>query len=107
MGNSVEMPVDSASSVTEAANPGLTVRMFGPLTVIRDGVPVELPASRKVRALFAYLTLSPAGVGRSRLCDLLWDVPNDPRGELRRCLTTLRHVLDEPRRRESGRHKTG
>jgi TolB-like protein/DNA-binding SARP family transcriptional activator len=61
-------------------------------------VPVDLPASRKVRALFAYLTLSPAGVGRSRLCDLLWDVANDPRGELRWCLTKLRHVLDEPRR---------
>ena len=36
---------------------------------------------------------------RSRLCELLWDVPNDPRGELRWCLSKLRGVLDENGRR--------
>ncbi|HXW29517.1 MAG TPA: transcriptional regulator, partial [Xanthobacteraceae bacterium] len=92
------MPVDSASSAVESANLGLCVRMLGPLTIIRDRVPVELPASRKARALFAYLALSPGAVGRSRLCDLLWDAPNDPRGELRWCLSKLRNILDEPHR---------
>ena len=52
-----------------------------------------------MRALLAYLALAPHPVGRSRLCDLLWDVPNDPRGELRWCLSKLRGVLDEPGRR--------
>jgi DNA-binding SARP family transcriptional activator/TolB-like protein len=98
VGNSVEMRVDSASSASESANFGLSVRMLGPLTIIRDRVPVELPASRKARALFAYLALSPGAVGRSRLCDLLWDAPNDPRGELRWCLSRLRNILDEPHR---------
>ncbi|PAQ06302.1 transcriptional regulator [Mesorhizobium temperatum] len=74
----------------------MSVRLLGPLTVIRDGATVQLPASRKLRALFAYLALAPHAVGRSRLCELLWDVPNDPRGELRWCLSKLRGVLDEP-----------
>jgi DNA-binding SARP family transcriptional activator/TolB-like protein len=98
VGNSVEMPVDSAASAIESASFGLFVRMLGPLTIIRDRVPVELPSSRKARALFAYLALSPGGVGRSRLCDLLWDAPNDPRGELRWCLSKLRNIIDEPQR---------
>jgi DNA-binding SARP family transcriptional activator/TolB-like protein len=64
------------------------------MTVSRGGVPVPLPASRKVRALFAYLALAPHPVSRSRLCDLLWDVPQDPRGELRWCLSKIRNLVD-------------
>jgi DNA-binding SARP family transcriptional activator len=69
--------------------------MLGPLAVMRDGAPLDLPQSRKVRALIAYLVLAPGPVARSKLCDLLWDGPNDPRGELRWCLSKLRGVLDE------------
>jgi DNA-binding SARP family transcriptional activator/TolB-like protein len=98
VGSDVETCVDSASSALDAANLGLSVRMLGPLAISRGGVPIELPASRKARALFAYLALSPGAVGRSRLCDLLWDAPNDPRGELRWCLSKLRNILDEPHR---------
>ena len=35
-----------------------------------------------MRALLAYLALAPLAVSRSQLCELLWDVPNDPSGEL-------------------------
>ncbi|TIS99276.1 MAG: transcriptional regulator, partial [Mesorhizobium sp.] len=77
------------------------MRLFGPLTITCDGAAVQLPASRKVRALFAYLALAPHAVGRSRLCELLWDVPNDPRGELRWCLSKLRSILDDPARIET------
>ena len=77
----------------------LSVRILGPGSVARNGLPVALPRSRKVRALLAFLTLEPGPVSRSRLCDLLWDVPNDPRGELRWCLSKLRSVLDDPDRR--------
>ncbi|MER8436576.1 transcriptional regulator [Mesorhizobium sp. M1312] len=91
--------MESARSSLDGATAGLSVRLLGPLTVIRDGATVQLPASRKLRALFAYLALAPHAVGRSRLCELLWDVPNDPRGELRWCLSKLRGILDEPDRR--------
>jgi DNA-binding SARP family transcriptional activator len=99
VGNGVETRVDCAPTRPEGARVGLSVRLLGPLSIVRDGVPVELPASRKVRALFAYLALSAGAVGRGRLCDLLWDAPNDPRGELRWCLSKLRNILDEPDRR--------
>ncbi len=77
----------------------LHLTLLGPLAVLRQGVAQPLPASRKVRALIAYLALSPCAVGRGRLCELLWDVPNDPRGELRWCLSKMRSLLDEPGRR--------
>jgi TolB-like protein/DNA-binding SARP family transcriptional activator len=38
-------------------------------------------------------------MGRAHLCELLWDVPNDPRGELRWCLSKIRTLFDEPDRR--------
>jgi DNA-binding SARP family transcriptional activator/TolB-like protein len=77
----------------------LEVRMLGPLAVRREGVTVALPASRKVRALLSYLSLAPHAASRSQLCELLWDVPNDPRGELRWSLSKIRGIVDAPDRR--------
>jgi DNA-binding SARP family transcriptional activator len=94
----VETDVESAPSRLDGDIPGLSLRLLGPLEILRNGVPVTLPASRKLRALLAYLALAPHAVGRSRLCELLWDVPNDPRGELRWCLSKLRAALDTPDR---------
>lgn len=104
----METQSESAQTVLAASKPsdscgggqrGVHVQMLGPLSVSRDGVAQTLPASRKVRALFAYLALAPRAVGRTQLCELLWDVPNDPRGELRWCLSKLRSLLDESGRR--------
>jgi DNA-binding SARP family transcriptional activator len=75
----------------------IRMRMNGPLTLSRAGVPLELPPSRKVRALLAYLALSPRPVARSTLCELLWEIPNDPRGELRWCLSKIRRVVGAER----------
>lgn len=85
-----------AAATTVAA--GLCVRMLGPLRLTRGGRAVPLPASRKLRALFAYLALSPRPLGRSQLCELLWETPNDPRGELRWCLSRIRATINEPGR---------
>jgi DNA-binding SARP family transcriptional activator/cytochrome c-type biogenesis protein CcmH/NrfG len=71
----------------------LELRVLGTLTVLQDGHPIELPPSRKARALLAYLALSPRTVTRSRLCLLLFDDANDPRAELRWCLSKLRGVV--------------
>ncbi|HVO17257.1 MAG TPA: BTAD domain-containing putative transcriptional regulator, partial [Alphaproteobacteria bacterium] len=78
--------------------PAVHVRMLGPMTVSRAGAAVKLPASRKVRAVVAYLALAPHAMARSHLCELLWDVPDDPRGELRWCLSKIRRLFDEPGR---------
>jgi len=58
-----------------------------------------MPSSRKVRALLGYLALAPRPQLRSHLCELLWDVANDPQSELRWCLTKLRTVIDDAGRR--------
>ena len=96
---SVEMSVgtdDTDSPENFRGRAVLDIRMLGPLGIARAGETRRLPASRKVRALFAYLALAPQAVTRSQLCELLWDVPNDPRGELRWCLSKIRGVVDEP-----------
>ncbi len=99
MGGGVETPVDSDQSGRTGGAPSLRVCLLGRLTISGGGVTLALPASRKVRALLAYLSLAPHAVARSRLCELLWDVPNDPRGELRWCLSKIRGIVDEPGRR--------
>ena len=66
--------------------------------MLRRGAVLPLPASRKARALLGYLALAPQAVTRNRLCELLWDVPSDPRGELRWSLTKVRALIDEPGR---------
>ena len=61
----------------------------------RDGKPVALPASKKTRALLAYLVLTRRPHCRDRLCELFWNVPDDPRGALRWSLSKLRPVVNE------------
>ncbi|HEX2216897.1 MAG TPA: BTAD domain-containing putative transcriptional regulator [Xanthobacteraceae bacterium] len=92
------MSVESRPGARSPGPSALRVQMLGPLTLSRDGGAITLPRSRKVRALFAYLSLAPHAVPRSQLCELLWDVPNDPRGELRWSLSKIRSLVDEPGR---------
>ena len=75
------------------------LRLLGPLSATRQGLDIPMPSSRKVRALLGYLALAPRPKLRSHLCELLWDVANDPRSELRWCLTKLRTVIDAAGRR--------
>ena len=70
--------------------------MLGNLAVVRDGAEMELPPSKKTRALLAYLALTPGSVPRERLCHLLWQVPSDPRGELRWSLSKIRLLMVSP-----------
>jgi DNA-binding SARP family transcriptional activator len=93
----VGMAVDS--NLADRATRSVAVRLLGPVAIHRHGVPLALPASRKVRGLLAYLCVAPNAVTRGQLCELLWEVPNDPRGELRWCLSKIRSLVDEPGRR--------
>jgi DNA-binding SARP family transcriptional activator len=74
----------------------LTLNFLGDLEVLRDGERLTLPPSKKTRALLAYLVLNGRPFGRERLCDLLWEIPDDPRGALRWSLSKLRRLVDEP-----------
>jgi pimeloyl-ACP methyl ester carboxylesterase len=63
------------------------------IAVVRDGVAVDLPKSRKARALLAFLLFQPRPAGRERLCEMFWDRAADPRGGLRWALTRIKRVL--------------
>ncbi|MBM1813510.1 hypothetical protein [Pseudosulfitobacter pseudonitzschiae] len=94
----MESSVEIAGSAKTAATPLVEIRLLGPVVVRHGGSPVVLARSRKLRALLAILITEPRQVSRQRLCDLLWDRPNDPRAELRWHLSKLRQVLDRPHR---------
>jgi DNA-binding SARP family transcriptional activator/tetratricopeptide (TPR) repeat protein len=77
------------------AEEALEIRVLGELQVLRGGVPLALPPSKKTRALLAYLVLTRREHRRERLCELLWDVADDPRGALRWSLSKLRALVDD------------
>ena len=73
----------------------LELKFLGDLEVVRGGRTVSLPPSRKTRALLAYLALQPRKFRREHLCELLWELPDDPRGSLRWSLSKLRRLVDD------------
>jgi TolB-like protein len=74
----------------------LEINVLGDLRVLRDGAATALPPSRKTRALLAYLALTRRPHRREELCEIFWDVPDDPRGSLRWSLSKIRPLVDEP-----------
>ena len=73
----------------------ISVCLLGAVEVSRDGVDIPLPRSRKTRALLAYLATTARAHQRDKLCELLWEVPDDPRGALRWSLSKLRGLAGE------------
>ncbi len=72
----------------------IEIRLLGRLEVLRDQ-PVELPPSKKARALLAYLVASERPHERGHLAGLLWDERDDARAALRWALSRLRPVVDD------------
>jgi DNA-binding SARP family transcriptional activator len=63
--------------------------LIGELAVRQGGEAIALPRSRKCRALIAYLAATARPQRREHLCELLWEVPDDPRGSLRWSLSKI------------------
>jgi DNA-binding SARP family transcriptional activator len=72
----------------------LELDFLGDIAVRRDGDAFALPPSKKTRALLAYLALNARPFRREHLCELLWEIPDDPRGSLRWSLSKLRRLVD-------------
>jgi pimeloyl-ACP methyl ester carboxylesterase/DNA-binding SARP family transcriptional activator len=87
----------------------LHVSVLGHLAVLRHRTRLELPRSKKTRALLAYLAITARPHSRDRLCAMFWSVPDDPRAALRWSLSRLRSLVDEPecRRIMADREKVG
>lgn len=73
----------------------LGVQVLGELRVMRGDETVELPPSRKARVLLGLLATAQKPQRRERLCEMLWSVPDDPRGALRWTLSRLRSALSD------------
>src|SRR6516225_7160863 len=58
---------------------GLKLAVLGDFKVFRDRQPVPLPPSKKTRALLAYLAVVQRPQRRERLCEMFWEIPDDPR----------------------------
>ena len=76
----------------------LALKFLGDPEIARGSERVELPPSRKTRALLAYLALTGRAFRREHLCELLWEIPDDPRGSLRWSLSKLRRLVDDEAR---------
>jgi pimeloyl-ACP methyl ester carboxylesterase/DNA-binding SARP family transcriptional activator len=84
----------------------LEINVLGGLEVRRDGAALALPHSKKTRALLAFLAVQRAPQRRDALCELLWELPDDPRAALRWSLTKLRPLVnDEQARLEADRER--
>jgi hypothetical protein len=68
----------------------LQITLLGELRVTSDGTDVALPASKKARALLAYLVATDRPHRRERLCEVFWNMPDDPKAALRWALSKLR-----------------
>ena len=88
----------SRRTARAAAQDSLTLRVLGSVSIERGGERLELPPSKKTRALLGYLLVERRAHTREQLCGLFWDLPDDPRGALRWSLSRLRPLLDEPGR---------
>ncbi len=73
----------------------LKLQFLGDIRILRGGEEFSLPPSRKTRGLLAYLALNPRSFRRDQLCELLWEIPDDPRGSLRWSLSKLRRLVDD------------
>ncbi|WP_138933299.1 alpha/beta fold hydrolase [Roseovarius arcticus] len=73
----------------------LHIALLGELSVVTNDTAAALPASRKARAVLGYLAATARPVRRERLCEMFWDLPDDPRGSLRWALSKLRRAVDQ------------
>jgi len=85
----------AAAETGVARSPPLSLRVLGELELWRGTQRLELPPSKKTRALLAYLAVTQRVQRRERLCSMLWDVTDDPRAALRWSLSKLRALVDE------------
>jgi pimeloyl-ACP methyl ester carboxylesterase len=83
---------------SEQPVPDLEISLCGELRVVSDGSGISLPASRKARGLLAFLVATGRPHRRERLCEMFWNLPDDPKAALRWSLSKLRGVVDAPDR---------
>lgn len=82
------------SKAPDTPKKALRIRLLGDFAVLEGDERKKLPPSKKTRALLAYLIVTAREQKRSRMCSLLWDVADDPRGALRWSLSKIRKIVN-------------
>lgn len=94
---SSEVPLSAGAATRQSGRPGLTITLFGGLTVQGgSGSPLELPG-HKARALLGYLAAGPGtAVPRAKLAALLWGNRPDrqARDSLKQAVWQLRRCFE-------------
>ncbi|MBA3812254.1 MAG: alpha/beta fold hydrolase [Caulobacteraceae bacterium] len=87
----------------------LRIDLLGGLQIHRGARKLVPPASRKARALLGFLIVTGQAHRRERLCDIFWDMPDDPRASLRSALSQLRPLIDhgQVKRLRADRERVG
>jgi pimeloyl-ACP methyl ester carboxylesterase/DNA-binding SARP family transcriptional activator len=86
----------SLGQTVETVRPdAIEIRVVGDFAVYRGGELVTLPQSKKTRCLLAYLAVVERPQRRERLCQMFWEVPDDPRGALRWSLSKVRQIVGD------------
>ena len=75
----------------------LQINVLGELQLLRNAREIVLPRSKKTRAMLAYLAVTNRRQRRDHLCEMFWNVPEDPRASLRWSLTKLRELVNQDR----------
>jgi pimeloyl-ACP methyl ester carboxylesterase/DNA-binding SARP family transcriptional activator len=73
----------------------IAINMLGELELRRNGTVIPMPASKRSRALLAYLALTARPHRRDRLCEVFWEIPDDPKGALRWSLSKIRPLVND------------
>ena len=69
--------------------------MMGGFRLTQNGSNIDLPKSKKTRALLAYLIVTGRPQRRESLCELFWETSHDPKASLRWSLSQLKKVADQ------------
>jgi pimeloyl-ACP methyl ester carboxylesterase len=73
----------------------LQFRLLGKFEVSRGDAAIPLPQSKKTRALLAYLAGCDRAQRRDYLCEMFWELPDDPRAALRWSLSRTRQIVGD------------
>jgi pimeloyl-ACP methyl ester carboxylesterase/DNA-binding SARP family transcriptional activator len=73
----------------------IQTQLIGDVRLFSESQTLELPKSKKTRALLGYLIVSNRPIRRERLCEVFWESSNDPKGALRWSLSQLRKVEEQ------------
>lgn len=86
--------MQNRNAVRRKPNAVLTLSLTGALSAQLDGAALELPPSKKARALLAYLAVTRQPLRREHLASLLWNETDAGREGLRWNLSRLRKALE-------------